>query len=173
MVPMPPAAPVIRIRRVALRGSAIGILCAIVSSLCLVDVQHLLFVHPAACTVIPRRRLPSREGPQASVNIDCSQVLVQVVNVACPRDGDNPRLLGQEPCEGDLSRRRVLLCRNSLRGFPRIGQFASMFSGVKRSKPRGSPSRGRASCERRFCPSGNPSRRVPTGRSRFPAPRTS
>ena len=46
--------------------------------------------------------------------VDGAEVLVETVQLRCARNGNDPRLLREQPRERDLSRRRLLAVRDRL-----------------------------------------------------------
>ena len=75
----------------------------------LVNDLHLFFIHPAAVHRDSRERgFDLAKVSRRKLNIDCAQVLVQVIDVACAWDRNDPRLLSQKPRKGNLRRRCVL-----------------------------------------------------------------
>ena len=85
-----------------------------------VHVLHELLGHPAAvnfdfdegCFEV----LKIRRG---EFDVKGAEVLGEVIGVACAGDRDDPRLLRQQPREGDLRGCRVLLSRESASAVPR------------------------------------------------------
>src|ERR1700757_5222856 len=73
-------------------------------SCCLVNHLHLLFIHPAPV------HFDCGEGAVdltdilgGQLNIDGSQVFVQVIDVACARNRHDERLSGKQPGHGSLN----------------------------------------------------------------------
>src|SRR5260370_25635687 len=66
------------------------------------------FIRPP-CTVMPEKSsFELTEIRRRQLNIQCAQVLVQAIQFARTWDWNNPRLLRQEPCKGNLRRCCVL-----------------------------------------------------------------
>ena len=78
----------------------------------MVDIPHVFFTHTATVHFdFGESRFDLSKVRRRQLNIDGSQVLFQVIHVACTRDWNNPWLLRQKPCKGNLSRCRVLISR--------------------------------------------------------------
>jgi hypothetical protein len=84
-------------------------------SLCLVNDPHLLRIYSATVhRDVRESTLDLTKIRRRQLHVDCLQVLVLVIQVARARDGNNPRLLRQQPCQCDLGGRCVLLLGKAL-----------------------------------------------------------
>src|SRR5207244_12327850 len=81
----------------------------------LVDIAHVLFRHAAAVHgKLGERRLELAQLCLRQLNIECSEVLLQFIYVACTRYRNDPRLLRQAAGQCALRRGCSLCCRPML-----------------------------------------------------------
>src|SRR5258708_7263020 len=67
-------------------------------SLCLVNPTHSFFIHPATVHFDFRESsFDLTKVRMCELNIDCSQVLVQVIGTSCTGNRNNERLLREQP----------------------------------------------------------------------------